>query len=128
MHEYSIMSQLVSALIEELDDKHNNKVESVHIEVGELTFLEPDALEFAFSVLIKETVLEGSVLEVKTISSEIECESCGYKGPVNYSDDPTFHFNIPIVTCPRCDSKPKVTKGKETMIRSVTVSEEDHER
>ncbi len=127
MHEYSIMSQLVSALIEELDEKHNYKVKTVHIEVGEFTFLEPSALEFAFSVLIKDTVIKGASLEVKTIRSKIECGDCSYIGPVKYSEEPAFHLNIPIISCPECGSKPTLISGKETIIRNLTVTEEDDE-
>ncbi len=127
MHEYSIMSQLVSALIKELDRKHENRVKTVHIEGGELTFLEPSALEFAFSVLIKDTVIDGASLEVKTIRSKIECTQCGYTGPVNYSEEPAFHLNIPIISCPECGSKPTLVNGKETIIRNLTVTEEDDE-
>lgn len=124
MHEYSVMSQLVSALLDELDGRDIDRVKEVRIEVGELTFLGHDQLKFAYETLTQETILEGSELDIEEIESKIECEECGYEGAVNYSDRSGVHYNVPVISCPECDSKPKVVQGKETQIVGVTAVEE----
>ncbi|MFO7791513.1 MAG: hydrogenase maturation nickel metallochaperone HypA [Candidatus Saliniplasma sp.] len=125
MHEYSVMKQLVSALLDELKDKDVKKVKEVRVEIGELTFLGEQQLNFAFEVLSKDSILEGSELKVKMKDAEVRCNQCGYEGGVSYSNDPGFHFNIPVISCPDCGEKPKVIQGKETMITGVTAEEVD---
>lgn len=124
MHEYSVMSQLVSALLEELDGRDINRVKEVRIEVGELTFLGHDQLKFAYETLSKETVLEGSDLNIEEIKSSIKCDECGYEGGVNYSDRTSVHYQVPVISCPECDAKPSIVHGKETKIVGVTALEE----
>ncbi len=123
MHEYSIMSSMVSALLDEVKRKGIQKISSVQIRVGELTFLNPESLDFAFGVLVAGTVLEGAKLEVDEVKASIQCEKCGYTGSVTYTDDPAFHYNIPIITCPECNSRPEIVKGKEIVITSVKKEE-----
>ncbi|MBS3817466.1 MAG: hydrogenase maturation nickel metallochaperone HypA [Candidatus Thermoplasmatota archaeon] len=127
MHEYSVMRQLVSALLDELEEKGVNKAKEVRIEVGELSFLGNEQLKFAFRTLSKDTILEGAELKVINVESKVRCEECGYEGSVNYSDDPAFHYNVPVISCPECGSNPDIIKGKETKIVGVTAVEEDDE-
>ncbi len=124
MHEYSVMNQLVSALLEELDGRDIDRVKEVRIEVGELTFLGQEQLKFAYETLSKDTVLENSKLAVKEIKSKIRCRECGYEGGVNYSDRSSVHYQVPVISCPECDSKPNIVQGKETKIVGVTAVEE----
>ncbi len=127
MHEYSIMSSMVSALLDEVKGKKIQKIKSVHVEVGELTFLNPDSLDFAFGILAVDTILEGAALEVDEIKASIRCEKCGYTGSVSYTNDPAFHFNIPVITCPECNGRPEIVKGKEIVITSIRAEEVEDE-
>lgn len=125
MHEYSVMKQLVSALLDELDGRDIDKVKEVRIKIGDLTFLGAEQLKFAYEVLSKDTILEGSELNVEKIEAKINCEECGYEGDVDYSEDPAFHYDVPVLSCPECGSKPAIVKGKETVIDGVTAEEVD---
>lgn len=127
MHELSVMSQLVSALLDELDERDIEKVAEVKIEIGELTFLGEDQLKFAYETLSQENILEGSELKITKLNSKISCPECGYEGGVNYSEDPALHYDIPIINCPECDSEPEIIQGKETKIVSVKAEEEKDE-
>lgn len=127
MHEYSVMRQLIAALKEELEKKSINKIEEVELQIGELTFLGKEQLGFAYDVMTKDTSLEGSILKVTTVKAEVKCHECGYQGGIEYVDDPAFHYNIPIITCPDCGKKPKLIKGKETTIVGVKAIKEDQD-
>ncbi len=129
MHEYSVMNQLMSALLDELEEEKDNieRVKEVRIEVGELTFLGEDQLKFAFETLSKDTIVEEAELKVTELESEVRCDDCGYEGGINYSNDPAFHYNVPVISCPECDSKPEIVKGKETKIVGVTAVEKEEE-
>ena len=50
MHELSVMSQAVDSILEVVHGKGASQVNSVRLQVGELTFLEWDQLEFAWEI------------------------------------------------------------------------------
>ncbi len=129
MHEYSVMNQLISALLEGLEDQEREmeRIKEVRLEVGELTFLGEDQLNFAFETLSKDSILEGAELNIEKVDSEIYCEECGYKGGIEYSNYPSFHYNVPVISCPECEAKPEIVKGKETKIVGVTAVEKEEE-
>ncbi len=125
MHEYSVMQQLIAALKEELKKKGIERIKEVKLEIGELTFLGKNQLSFAYEVMTKDTFLEGSELKVVTVGAEVKCDECGYQGGIEYVDDPAFHYNIPVISCPDCKNKPRIIHGKETTIVGVTALRDD---
>lgn len=125
MHEYSVMTQLVSALLDELEDRDIDEIEEVTLEIGALTFLGEEQMKFAYEALTKDTILEGSDLKVVTVEPKVRCQECGYEGVVEYSEDPAFHYDIPIISCPECGEQPEIVQGKETVIKKVTAKEEE---
>ncbi len=125
MHEYSVMKKLVTAVIDELKDRDIHRIIQVKVEIGDLTFLGSDQLKFAYEVLSKNTILEGSELKLVNKPAKVKCAECGYEGKIEYSDDPAFHYKVPVITCPKCDSKPDIIQGKETGIIGVTAEEVD---
>ncbi len=127
MHEYSVMSSLVGSLLDEVRSRNLHGIRYVHIKVGELTFLNPDALGFAFDVLASGTVLEGAELVVAEVKASVRCGNCGYEGRVNYADDPAFHYNVPVISCPECGERPEIAGGKDITIIGVRVEEREDE-
>lgn len=127
MHEYSVMRQLIAALFDELSKHDIDSVKEVELEIGELTFLGEEQLGFAYQVMTKDTFLEGSKLKVVTVPARVKCAGCGYEGSIEYVDNPAFHYNIPIISCPRCGAKPRLIRGKETKIVNVKAYKEDQD-
>ena len=60
MHEVSVVSDIVSAILRELEKYNVVKVEEVILVVGEMTSLGHEQLEFAYEIVTKGTLLEGS--------------------------------------------------------------------
>ncbi len=125
MHEISVMSQLIKAILEKLKDYDFTEVREVEISVGELAFLAEDQLKFAFEVLSENTVLNGAELNIKISKSTVSCESCGYEGPLNVEDDPKYHIAFPIFACPKCNSPVEVIKGRECEVTNVRLAIEE---
>lgn len=119
MHEFSVMSQIVASVIEEASSRNASKVEKVTIELGEFTMLGHSQLGFAFEVLSKDTILEGAVLDLRTVSGEVEC-GCGYKGEGSPSDG-TPHQLAAAFQCPECGDLAKVTGGRDCVIRNIAM-------
>ena len=62
MHEFSVMTQIVDSVLAEARSRDAHKVEQVELEVGEFTMLGSEQLKFAYEVLSKDTLLQGSNL------------------------------------------------------------------
>lgn len=116
------MASIVEAVLQELATHDIEKVEEVDLVIGELTFLGVDQLEFAFEIITRGTILEGSKLNTGQEKIEVRCPSCEYQGPVDYLREGD-HFSVPNLACPRCGGAVEVIKGKSCGVRSVKVVE-----
>jgi hydrogenase nickel incorporation protein HypA/HybF len=125
MHEVSVMSSILDAVFEELKRHNVQKVEEVLLVIGDLTFLGEEQLAFAFEILTRGTLLEGSKLIVEHEPVEVICHSCGYTGKAESLEDEVNHNSVPTLNCPSCGQRVEVTKGKSCMVRSIKVVEED---
>jgi len=118
MHEFSVMTQIVDSVLEEAKRRDAKKVEQVDLEVGEFTLLGREQLEFAYDVLSKDSILQGSRLEIRTVKGKIKCGSCGYEGSVKVAEDAP-HRSVPILECPKCHSAAKIVEGRECVVRNI---------
>jgi len=121
MHEYSVMNQIVQTIVGEAEKNKLISVSKVTLEVGELTFLSEEALKFSFEVLTKDTILSSSELLVVNIKPEIACKNCGYKGDLEFlEDNEELHFRLPNFSCPKCENKIEIIKGKDCILKEIT--------
>ena len=119
MHEFSMTTQIVNCILEEAK-KHNAKtVNEVHITIGKLTFLGLEQVKFAYKMLVKNTIMEDSILLIEEKDGEVKCNNCGYMSDLKYEDDPVYHIPSPTLTCPKCGSVVNIVGGKECTIKSI---------
>jgi hydrogenase nickel incorporation protein HypA/HybF len=118
MHEFSVMTQIVDSILEEAKKRDATKVEQVDLEIGEFTMLGEEQMRFAYEVLSKDTILQGSKLNVSRRRGKVSCESCGYEGDVKVSED-SPHRIVPILECPRCRAPARIVEGRECFIRNI---------
>jgi hydrogenase nickel incorporation protein HypA/HybF len=117
------MGSIIEAVLEELSKHNIEKVEEVDLVVGELTFLGREQLEFAFEVLTRDSILQGSKLVIKDEKVEVKCPACGYQGGVKYIDTGMDHYAIPNLTCRQCGKAVEIIKGRSCGVTSVKVVE-----
>ena len=126
MHEVSVVSSLVNAVIDELAKYRVTKVHSVTAVIGDLTNLGEEQMLFAYEIVTRGTVLEGSEFIVEHEPIEVLCASCGYSGPVKTLADPDFaSHSIPVLSCPDCGGAIKVVKGQSCAIKCMDIEEEE---
>lgn len=118
MHEFSVMSQIVDSILDEAGKRGAKRIEQVDLDIGEYTMLGEEQLRFAYEVLSKDTMLEGSKLQVGRIPGRIRCPSCGFEGPVPVVADAP-HRITPVLECPMCRSPAEIIEGRECVIRRV---------
>ncbi len=124
MHEVSVVTSIVDAVIAELSKYDIKRVNSVFIDVGVLTNLGDEQMQFAYEIVTRGTILEGSELVIEHIPVEVRCDSCGYEGPVEYLADPDYEsHNVPILSCPECSGDIQVVRGMECTVRCMDIEE-----
>ena len=74
MHEMSITRNIVSIVSEHARDR---RVVRVRLEIGKLSAVIPEAVEFCFDVVAKGTLLEGAKLEIVQVPGLAQCRRCG---------------------------------------------------
>ena len=126
MHEVSVVSSLVNAVIAELGKYKVTKVNSVTLIIGDLPNLGEEQLTFAYEIVTRDTILEGSELIIEREPIELLCSSCGYEGPARILTDPDYSsHSIPVLSCPECGGQTKVVKGMACTVRCMDIEEEE---
>jgi hydrogenase nickel insertion protein HypA len=129
VHELSVMSQVSDSIMKLAKEKQAIRVESVHIQVGELTFLVDDQLMFAWEIQTRNLgpPLEGAVLTLERIQARGSCPKCMYSGPLKIVEFPESHFSTPVLDCPGCGEVVEVTEGRDLIIRDIRMQVPDVE-
>ncbi|MDJ0649385.1 MAG: hydrogenase maturation nickel metallochaperone HypA [Xenococcaceae cyanobacterium MO_188.B19] len=113
MHEVSMMQNTLDIAIAQAQQKGATKIESLTMNIGELSGVIPEALEFAFEVLIPGTIAENASLEIKTIPVVCHCQKC----------DRNFQPDNYIYECPECEEiSTNIIKGRELELAHLVVS------
>ena len=127
MHEFSIVEGIVKAVLKEAGvHERVVGVKEVELEIGELAFLNPEQLNFAFDVLKKDNILVDAELVIITVDAETRCRSCGYSGPLK-PDAETWHYALPLIACPECSGPVEILKGRECTVKNVKLIIDDEE-
>ncbi len=124
MHEVSVTTGIVDAVIQELSGYRIEKVNAVNIAIGDMTSLGDEQMRFVYEIVTRGTILEGSELSIEHVPVEVECDSCGYRGPARMLTDPDYEsHSVPILSCPDCGGRIRVVKGMECTVRSMDIEE-----
>lgn len=112
MHELGITQSIVEIAEKTAREQQATKVLSVTVDIGELSGVIPDAVEFCFEACSAGTLLEGSRLVINTIPGLGRCEACRAEVKL---DNLTF-------ACPACGSYAvQRTQGEELSIKEVEI-------
>ena len=113
MHELSIALSLVQIAEEAARRAEAEHVTEVHIVVGALSGAVPEALQFAYDVAARGTLLEGSRLVIESLPVAIYCDGC--EAERELPGIQSFH-------CPVCGiPSGLVVRGKELELRALEV-------
>jgi hydrogenase nickel incorporation protein HypA/HybF len=77
MHELSICRNIVEIVRKEIAARHVRSIDELGVRVGALSGVDPDALEFAFEIAARDTVLHGAVLTIERVPVAATCRKCG---------------------------------------------------
>jgi hydrogenase nickel incorporation protein HypA/HybF len=124
VHELSIALRIVEALEEELAThpavsspagSGEMTVVAVAIQVGTLTGLVPEALQFSWEVATHESILRGSRLDIEVVNVAGICPTCGEERELT---------NLMSFRCPVCRTPiTQITGGNEMEILTVEIED-----
>ncbi len=113
MHEVSMMQNTLDIAIAQALQNGAKKIALLTMNVGELSGAIPEALEFAFDVLIQGTMAENAQLEINAIPVICYCPNC----------DRNFQSDTYIYECPQCQKiSTDILQGKELQLASIVVN------
>jgi hydrogenase nickel incorporation protein HypA/HybF len=122
VHEGSITAQIVETVLKEATERKATHVREVCLEIGALSFLNPEQVQFWYELLTKDTLLEGSTLVIRQRQGAVRCAKCGYNGALTYADDAAFHVPVPTLQCPSCDGLVEIVSGKDCVVRTIKMT------
>ncbi|MBW4597374.1 MAG: hydrogenase maturation nickel metallochaperone HypA [Brasilonema angustatum HA4187-MV1] len=110
MHELGITQNVVTIVAEYAN---GTKVKRVLLEIGKLSAIMPDAVEFCFDICTQGTVLEGAKLEILEISGLAKCRQCGAEIPLEK----------PFGSCQCGSAHLDLIAGEELKIKEIEIEE-----
>jgi hydrogenase nickel insertion protein HypA len=119
MHEFTVASLIVDALLDLAKKQGSKRVLDVHLRVGKLRSLSTEQVKFSYGILTKGTILEGSRLIVEEVTANVHCPKCGYDSKLDPDGDSSYHFALPSLVCPRCRDALSIIGGDECIISKV---------
>ena len=98
------------------------KVLCVDIEIGGLSFLNPEQVAFWVKMSFERTLANGAEVNIQMVEPQISCRACGYVGTLKMEDDSLYHMLLPSFSCPGCrSSEIEIEKGRECSVRRIEI-------
>ena len=96
MHELSIAQSIVELACEQADKADAEQVCRIGVEIGLLSGVEREALEFCFPIACQQTKAQGAHLDVTVQPAKARCPSC----------ERLFELDDLVLVCPHCGTYP----------------------
>ena len=111
MHELAITQSVVDMVVERTAGR---RVGRVRLDVGALSGVVPDAMQFCYELSVSGTSLEGSTLVIEQTPGAAHCRSCGQD----------FALDSLILLCSCGSAEVDLTAGRELRVLSVELEVE----
>ena len=110
MHELSIARSLLK-IVEDESKKHGvSQVTQVHLRIGTLTAIVPEALTFSFEIISERTVAEGAAVDIEVVPGRGRCQNCSIE----------FDVGSAFFLCPKCgEIASEIISGRELEITHI---------
>ena len=111
MHEMSVTQAMLDLALEYAKGQ---RITDVYLQVGRMSFIVPESVEFYFEYLSQDTVAEGATLHFETAPLEMTCLDCGRQADLSdWADDPPRAIMIEALArgCECGSNKLRVTGG-----------------
>ena len=112
MHELSIAMSIVEIAEEEVKKANAAKVSEIELEIGKMSGVVVEALEFAMEEAVKNSVLSQAKRKIIEIEAKAQCASCKHE----------FTTEDHYTPCPKCmHPYSDIISGKEMKIKTLKI-------
>jgi hydrogenase nickel incorporation protein HypA/HybF len=112
MHEFALAQDIFDSISRNVNNQWE-KVTAIFIDVGEVSGVVADSLQFGLEVVLKDKNLSHIKIEMAVVPATAVCQ-CGCQYPIK-------DF---LETCPECNSYQRhITSGANVIIRSIELQE-----
>lgn len=113
MHELSIVMSIIDIAADQVRQHDAERVEKIVLDIGQLSGIEPGALDFAWDSAIRNTVLENAERVINYLPARAECSGCGA----------VFDTAAVFQPCPHCGEVfNTLLQGKELRVKQLVLS------
>lgn len=92
MHELALAANVIQIVEEQAEVERFSTVAEIHLEVGRLSGVEPDALRFCFEAIRRDTLAADAKLVLTVVPGLARCRACEMDCELDNHFDP----------CPAC--------------------------
>lgn len=118
MHEVSVAIGILDRALDVADDHGAQRIDSVTIEIGRATHVNPDQVRFCLEALAEDTPAVGATIRTETIEPVAACD-CGWRDSPEELDQPGGY--APDLQCPACGTRTALVRGRECRLASIVV-------
>ncbi len=112
MHEFSLAEEVINLAQREAEKNNVNTISEIQIEVGDLSGVEAEAFESALGLLVKDTILNNSKINIIRTPGKGHCNACNLE----------FEMHHMQASCPHCRAFPSIINGgQEFRVLSLLV-------
>ena len=112
MHEFSIAVDIVDIAISSARKEAASVVKEIEVEIGQLSGVVMEALEFSLEAAVKGTMLEKARRNLIIVPGKARCTQCLKE----YETDTLFK------PCPACQAcAPDIIQGRELRVKSLII-------
>lgn len=114
MHELSIALSILDEIEKQMTLRHCANIEVVHLRIGVLSGVDPQALCFAYELAREGTPFAHSTLAIESVPLLLFCPQCNR----------THTSDFQHIFCPRCLTPgQEIIEGRELEIRALELTE-----
>jgi hydrogenase nickel incorporation protein HypA/HybF len=107
------MQSMLEIALESAQAQGATRIHQLNMQIGEMSGVVPEAIEFAFDVCTQNTIAVGAKLKIEWLPVLCYCSSCQHK----------FAPKSIIYTCPECGTiSRQILQGRELNLTSLEVS------
>jgi hydrogenase nickel incorporation protein HypA/HybF len=112
VHELSIMDSALAVALEQAQKAGAHRVLVMRLRIGALSGVVPEALQFAFKVLVPGTAADGAKLVIEDVPARFWCAPCNCE----------FQADALFAECPNCHSiSSELRAGREMEVASLEI-------
>jgi hydrogenase nickel incorporation protein HypA/HybF len=113
VHELSVALGLLEGVEATAARQGIERVAAIHVRVGALSGIAPDALSFSWDLATEDTIAAGSVLRIETVPLSVFCERCEAERAPRAGTG---------LICPDCGGTcPTIVRGRELQLVAMEV-------